>query len=575
MRLSIWLLLLVSFQLNGQNRTAFYANASSSEVMEGENFRVEFVMNNIKGSNFKPPVFDYFDVISGPSQTSSYSNNNGKVTQQYIYAYTLQAKKAGKVTIRSAYCDYKGQNLATSPFEITVVKRDSKSLKALGLPTDKDIFVRLEMANDTNYMGEKVMINYKLYTRKEVRSFDIKDASDFDGFFVIVESLRNEKAQREEIDGVTYTTQVIEKKALYPQQTGTFEIEPAKVILGLPDPNRRNTGFFFNSSLKQFQVMTNALTFHVVNLPSPAPESFSGAVGKFQMQADVDKSKLSTDDALTLTITVAGNGDPKYILPPEQAHLNDFEIYEPSIKEKGEREMFGEIQTIKSFEYLVVPQKAGRQNLQARFTYFDTEQNKYVTLKSKVFPLMVEQGSASGTVNIDKTAESDRNLSSLMPELKLFKQNNKILGRSLHFGLLGLSFLGIGFIFYKKKQMDIEAGIDPSLKKRRKALSLAEKRLSKAQEFLNANDHKSFYEEISRSMLGFIADKLNVPNSEISKSNVAAKLRAENAENEKVDELVEVLSKAEVAVFAGKKDGDLEDVYNKSKDLLSYLGDRI
>ncbi|GLR17033.1 BatD family protein [Portibacter lacus] len=576
MRIGILLLFTFWFSFSfAQNNSVFYANASSLKVLEGDNFRVEFIMNNIKGTDFKPPVFDHFNIISGPNQTSSYSNVNGKVNQQFIYSYNLQTLKTGKFTIKAAYCNYNGDRLATAPFTITVVKRDEETLKASGLPTDKDIFVRLEVPRDSVYIGEKVSISYKLYTRKEVRSYDIKKEADYSGFFVLPQHSRDKKASQEQINGQTYNTQILEKRMLFPQQTGKFDIQGANVTLGLPDPNRRGSGFFFNSNLKSFPVKTNDLMISVIGLPSGAPTSFSGAIGTYQMEATLDKTKLSTDDAATLTITVAGNGDPKYILPPSQEHLEDFEIYDPNIIEKGEREMFGEIQTIKQFEYLIVPKKAGRQSFQAEFSYFDPGKNEYITLKSKVFQLMVEQGSGSANIVIEKEEGNDRNLTGIMPALKLSKHSKGLFGGPLHLSILGLSVLGIGFIFWKKKQLDIEAGIDPTIKKRNKARKIAEERLSQAEVFMKDENHRSFYEEISRSMLGFIADKLNVPNSEISKSNVALKLSAQGVEDEKVAEVSAILSNAELAVFAGKKDGDLEEVYIKTRDLISHLSEKI
>lgn len=345
--------------------------------------------------------------------------------------------------------------------------------------------------------------------------------------------------------------------------------------LGLPDPNRRISSFFLNSNLKQFPVTSNGLTLHVLGLPEGAPENFTGAVGKFQMQTDIDKSQLSTDDALTLTITVAGNGDPKYILPPAQSHLDDFEVYEPSVEEKGEREMYGELQTVKQFKYLVVPQKAGRQNIQAQFTYFDPEQDQYVTLESKFFPLMVEQGSALSSVKIDQGGDSERSLSDPMTRLKLKPKGKSLFGGPLHLSLIGLILLGMGLVFYKKHQIDVEAGIDPLTRKRRTAHKIAEKRLSKAAQFLKEENHRPFYEEISHSLLGFIADKLNVPNSEISKSNVENRLSAEGIAAERISEIVSILSKAEQAVFAGKKDGDLMAVYEETKENITYLNEVI
>ncbi len=561
--------------LSAQNSAPFFANASSKEVIAGTDFTVEFVMNNIKASNFQPPVFDYFDVVSGPNRTSSYSNLNGKISQQIILSYILRAKEAGTFPIRAAYCTYKGQKLATTPFNIEVKERDSKSLEALGLPTDQDIFVRMEVARDTAYMGEKVEILYKLYTKKSVRSYDIKTESNFDGFYAKHQAARKSESGLEEINGEQYSTQVLEKRILFPQQTGIFDLEPARITLGLPDGRQRSSSFFFSNNLKPFPVETNGLKLNIVNLPSKAPESFSGAVGKYEMSASVDKTSLSTDDAVTLTLTIAGNGDPKYLLPPSQEHLTDFEVYDPNIIEKGERERFGEIETVKAFEYLVVPKKAGNQRLEAAFTYFDSEEKKYKTIKSSPILLKVSQGKNKRNITLSDQENSNRSLTGIINSTKLSKKGQAPFGSILHLSILGLCLGGLGFIFFKKRQVDIEAGIDPSVKKRKKARSVAEKRLSSAKSLMEANDTRGFYDEISKSLFGFIADKLNVPNSEISKSNVANQLREQKIDEDIISQLTALLSKAEVAIFAGAKDGDLTESYDIAARIINHLSDKI
>ncbi|WP_235297282.1 BatD family protein [Portibacter marinus] len=575
MRGTLWIFLCFTFSLFGQNQELFYANTSSLEVLQGMSFRVDFTMNNFKGNNFRPPSFKNFNVVSGPSQTSSYSNNNGRVSQKYIYSYTLVAPSEGTFDIGSATCTKDGQTLKTEPFKITVKKRDAKSSEALGLPSPEDIFVRLELSKDTAYRGEKVELSYKLYTRKEVRSYDINSESEYAGFFMKPANIRTKRPDQETVDGKIYSTQILVKRLLFPQQTGQFDFQAANITLGLPDPNRRGSNFFFSNNTTPFPVTTNSATLYVEELPKNAPESFSGAVGKFKMNASVDKKKLTTDDAITLTMTVMGNGDAKYILPASQEHLKNFEVYEPSIIEKGEREMFGEMQTVKEFQYLLVPLKAGRQSFQALYTYFDTEVNDYVTLESQVFPLMVEQGTAKKEILLGDREDSDRNLSGIMQNTTLKKKSEGWVGSPVHLAFLAIALSGIAVIFLKKRQMDIEAGIDPTVKKRSKARSVAEKRLSAAEKLMTSNEHRAFYEEISRSLLGFIADKLNVPNSEISKANVESRLRDQGVETEKIKQTTEILSKCEMALFAGKTDGDLREVYTNTKNLIDHLAEKI
>lgn len=574
--LSLFTFLVMCYSINAQNTsTLFYANASAKTVMEGADFKVEFIMNNIEVKNFKPPVFDYFDVISGPSRTSSYSNVNGKVSQQYILTYILRATKAGSFQIRSAYGDYKGQKLATNPFPIKVVKRDNKSLESLGLPTDKDIFVRMEVSSDTAYLGEKVEVYYKLYTTKNVRSYDIKRESDFTGFFVHHKPSNKQANEQVVIDGTTYNSQILEKRILYPQQTGVFTFEAANITLGLPNGRQRSNSFFFGSNDKPFPVKTNDLSVNITRLPANAPESFTGAVGTFQMQSSIDKTAVSTDDAVAIKMVVAGNGDPKYLLPPTLSNLKDFEVYDPTTTENGQREYFGEVQTVKTFEYLAVPLKVGNIKLTPEFTYFDTELKAYKTLKPKTFTLNVTQGKNKTNVLLEDAGTGARSLTGRMEANSISKAPTGIFGGPIHLSLFALCLAGFGYVFYHKRKLDIEAGIDPSVKKRNKAQSIAEKRLATAKSYLDENDHRSFYDEISKSLFGFIADKLNVPNSEISKVNLEAKLNEKNISEEQVQKVMDIIKKSEMAIFAGKTEGGMEEIYSSASEVITFLADKI
>ena len=570
-----WLFsLLFSSTMNGQGNSVFYASTDSKTVVEGTNFNVEFVMNNIQGSNFTAPIFNNFDVVSGPNTMQSRRNVNGQVSQQIKLSYTLRAQKPGIFTLGAATCEFKGEKLATNTFEITVKARDKKSLEELGLPSDEDIFVRMESSKDTAYLGEKIDIKYKLYTNKTIRSYDFRSEADFAGFFMKNQPKRNKTSSQEEFNGAIYTTQVIESRLLYPQQTGVFKIDPAQIILGIPDGKQSNS-FFFRPSVKEFATSTNSLEIHILDLPSNAPINFSGGVGNYQIGAEINKRKLSTDDAITMTLTVAGNGDPKYLLPPSQGHLTNFDIYEPKTINEGTRESFGEIQTIKTFEYLLVPLKSGKQRFSAEFTYFDSSKGKYMTLRANPFTIEVSQGQNVNNIELSESENGNRSLKGLMTSTHMTRAGTG-LNRKLIYGSILLScFVFLGFIFNKKRLIDIEAGIDPLLKKRNKAKSIAEKRLATASQHLKTDDSRSFYDEISKSLLGFIADKLNVPNSEISKINVATKLTNNGVDSEVVERVMAIISKCEMAIFAGKKEGGMKETYDETGEIIIHLSEKI
>lgn len=560
--------------LNAQNNSAFYANANAKEVLQGTDFSVEFVMNNIQGTNFQPPVFNNFDVISGPNRTSSYQNINGKVSQQLKLNYILRPKTPGNYIIGSATCIYNNQKLSTLPFEIKVLKRDEKALTELGLPTDKELFVRMEISKDTAYIGEKVEVNFKLYTSKPVRSYDMVSEPDYPGFFVRNKPIRNRESGVEIINGINYSTQILETRLLYPQQNGTTTFQPAEITLGLPDPNATSS-YLFRSNNIPYPVTTNSASITIVNLPANAPKSFSGAVGSCEIQSSIDKRELSTDDAITLSMTVKGNGDSKYLLPPNLSMLSAFEVYDPNTIYEDTHERFGELQTVKTFQYLLVPKISGKINLIPEFSYYDVDKKAYITLKSDTFEINVSQGKNKVNRTLAEENTEARSLTGLLTTSTLKKGDRIYFGGILHLSLVSIALFAVGFMIFEKRKLDKIAGIDPSVKKRKKAKTVAEKRLTAAKNHMIHLNYSGFYNEISKSILGFIADKLNVPASEISKANVAKRLKDSGIDDHLIEKVTTILTEAEIAIFAGKKSGEMIPTYDTTIAIIDELNLKI
>ncbi len=65
-------------------------------------FEVQFELLNANGLDFRPPSFESFKVVGGPSIGSSTMVINGAVSRSQSWSYSLLATKPGKLTIGSA-----------------------------------------------------------------------------------------------------------------------------------------------------------------------------------------------------------------------------------------------------------------------------------------------------------------------------------------------------------------------------------------------------------------------------------------------------------------------------------------
>src|SRR5260221_10110414 len=85
------LLFMFSMNVSAQELTA---SASPATVAVGDQVHVTFALN-ANGSNFHAPTFTDFNVLLGPSQSTSMQIINGSVSQTISFTYILQAMKEG------------------------------------------------------------------------------------------------------------------------------------------------------------------------------------------------------------------------------------------------------------------------------------------------------------------------------------------------------------------------------------------------------------------------------------------------------------------------------------------------
>lgn len=540
--------LLLPVLLFSQNNISFEATANAKNVAVGSVFEVTFTLKNARGTNFQPPKFGGFQVISGPSQSMSTQIYNGRMTQEISYSFSLMPNKVGNWTIGAAAIQAGNKTYKSKPLQIKAVKGKATSPLT---GTDKECFIRAEPSTMDAYIGQQVLVDYKLYTIVNIENYSTLNDPEYPGFFAQNIARFNSAVGQEEIDGVQYTTKVLKRVALFPQQAGILPIEPLRMQLGIEIPGQRSTSFFFRKKTRPVQTTTNPVEISVRSLPSNAPASFNGAVGTYDLQASVKPTNLTTDDAVTVLMRISGNGDLKRLQPPTLAVADELEVYDPSILDESERENQGEVTGTKTLEYLVLPKEGGQYTITPEFTYFSVDSAKYVTLKARPTSINVRRGTGNSKVKSPEKKEAQTDIQFIKMETNLQEKGHSFFG-SLPFWILALLpiFGFTGALIYQRI-LNKKGNVDLTLLKSNQASKVAQKRLSTAKEHLDANAPRDFYNEISRASLGYIGDKLNIPNSEMTKNNVREKLQALQVSDPNIEAFMKILQTSEMALFAG------------------------
>lgn len=569
--IALFVLVITGFrpQLQAQSgrEVSFTAYADAKEVLLNTYFELTFTLKNREGKGFTPPDFRDFNILSGPNQGFQTTIVNGRMSQEVSFGYRLQAKRTGTLTIGSASIEVNGNTLRTEPLQVRVVRGQASS--ADGTP---EVFIVARLEQEEAYLGQQLILDYILSSRVEVEALTAVSESSYDGFYSREIHQYDTRGIRELHNGAQYVSRILKRVVLYPQQTGTLVIDPLNIVVGVPIPGQRSRGFFARPELRRLPIASEVIELDIKSLPQPQPENFSGITGNFSMRAGLNRERITTDDAISLTLTLEGSGDLKRVQAPELNFPTAFELYDPKVVEEEYIDLPSQIKGRKRFEYLLVPKESGTFDFQPEVVIFNPDSSAYQTLSVAAMSLEVRKGSGEKQSGLVAEANNNQGLYPIRYDVALSQNKVGFYGTPIFWSLLLLPivFAG-GFITYRSIQ-DGKPAIDPALLKQQKAREQALGRLQTAEQHRQSNDARSFYEEVERALLGYVSDKLQLTRADLTKANVQAKLQELGASDEQSNLFLSLIRNCEMALYAGMDNADaMEQTYTQAVGLLSEM----
>lgn len=549
----------------------FTATVDNTTVGVNERFQLNFTfegkdINSLK--NFSPPSFNNFKVLSGPNQSTSMQIINGVSSSSLTLSYILLSNSLGTFSIGSASIQYDGKTYSTSPIKITIVQGTAKPKeeKQSGVSDQEiaeNLFIRATIDKNKVYQGEQVTVTYKLYTRLTIAAqMSVDKLPQYQGFWAEeLEAARNISFSTEVVNGKQYKVGLLKKVALFPSQSGKLEVTPLELTIPIQIQKKKNPNNiwddffgdpFGRAEIVEYPAKSNTLKVDVIPLPqNNKPDSFKGAVGKYNFTASIDKRKTKTNEPVTLKIEISGTGNIKLLELPPFELPNGVEKYDPKINEQIRRSGF--ISGSKTAEYLLIPRIAGiREIPEIEFSYFDPGINSYKTIRSDKFVLEIEQGSS--TADIYSNQQSVKQLDSDIRFIKTNSDDVHLKGEVLLFkpGFWLASiipiFIAAGLIIWKRKQDRLHGNI--RLLQYSKAEKVAKKRFKNARKLLALNNVESFYSEISQALFGYLEDKFHIPKAEFTLDRAVDELLKRNINPELVQKMKSNAEKCEYLRFA-------------------------
>lgn len=560
--------LLIGLFINLNAQASFKAYTAAKQVLTGSYFEIEFTLENADGKNFTPPDFSDFNLISGPNQRQQSTMINGHVTKAITLSYELQAKRTGKLRIGSAKITANGKILKTDPLTIEAIKGQAGATDG----TD-DVFLKAVINRHSAYLGQQLVVDYVIHHSKNLEGMNAVDESTYEGFHAKEISSFNNQPTYEVINGKQYAVRIIKRVALYPLQTGELTIDPLSIVVGIAkNGQQRRSIFSSRRDLIKIPVQSEALNVQIKSLPTPIPENFSNITGNYQMHLRVNKKELTTDEALSVFLTLVGEGDLNTLQAPQLNFPNAFELYEPKVVSERYAEGKDIVQANKSFEYILVPKQAGKFLFKPEVVVFNPDSAVYQTLQGQPITIEVTQG--TGDKESGLIAEADKG-SALYPakqQMHLTSTKSSFIGSPLFWVLFILPIgASLGLWVYQQKQQNAPA-IDPVLLKQQRAQQEALKRLEQAQAFKQTGDSRAFFGEIENALLGYICDKLQMPRANLTKANVQLKLEELGASQAQCQSFKDLIKDCEMALYAGMNNAQaMDSSYEKTLSLIAEM----
>ncbi len=574
----------------------------------GQRINVSYVVDTQDVEDIQVGDFSGFEVLYGPSTSrqSSFQMINGKTTQSssITFTYVILAQKEGEYKLPVASVDVTGKTIRSTSQTITVLPSSGGSASSSqggghsssqrGRPSsrgqhqstetlsDKDLFITATLGKTKVFEQEAVLLTYKLYTLVNIRQL-VGEMPELDGFHCQeLGSKAQLSLKYEHYKGRNYGTAIWRQYVLFPQKSGKLTIPSISFDAEVEMTNASADPFdifFGGGSLTQMvqkTIHTPSINLEVSALPTPCPDNFSGAVGKFTMIGTLSPQQLNANDAATLKLVVSGQGNMKLMKAPALNAPKDFEVYTPKETDNTTITSTGAKGSI-NFDYVMVPRHGGTYSIPAvEFVYFNPEKEKYVTLQTDSFRLAVAKSKVVSSTSTTTEKEDVRVLSSDIHFIKSGRADirdsvDDFFGTTaywLWYLCMAAVFITTSYIFRKYAK----ANADLARKRGKRAGKAAAKRLKLARKLLDSHDAAPFYDETLRALLGYAADKLNIPTTDLAKENLREALTARGIDEALVQQYIEVLEACEFARFApGDPQATMDKIYDLSTQAINNL----
>ena len=458
---------------------------------------------------------------------NSFFGGGGRPYKARVYSFNIRApKKTGSLDVGQIEWNING-SVRTISGNIPINIQRAYS--------DEAVSVSLTPSKRSIYEGEQFYVTLGFHTYEHFEGgLQATDMNTGDDFIVHRSDLANMKF--EPVDGSRREMQASAKFAwLASTKSGNLQIPPFKFKYtkrGEPkivEEKKQMGGMSFHSqSIKQesIEAETQTPTVNITVKPLPAqgkPADFSGMVGDYKFSADFDRTNLKVGEALTLSISIKGDGTPGTVTDPKLPDFSEFRSVPPE-NNISKKVTGNKVITSKDIKVFLYPKKKGTFEIPAiNYSWFNPAKKKYETATAGPWTIEVEKGDAGAEAifqgpvagSAGPSAVQKQEIESLGSDIRFIhtsaaKADTVAPYKSVLFWILFTAAIPFYIVATLLVKIRRKRNSNAALVRKGHASKQLKEKFAQARKALESGDGKGFFAALENGLLNYLSDTTNL-----------------------------------------------------------------
>lgn len=468
---------------------------NAREITTDDQFVITVNISGLSGGQIPQPRFPAIKGMQMGGTSTSQNWINGAVSVSFSNTYLVP--EPGKYAIPAVSYSFKGGSAEMPAFTLNVKKGTGKrqqqsqggffggrdpfgdffndpffggrgqqtkpeDLKFQSLSAD--YFMSVNLDKESCYIGEQVHGNVVLYINEnDARKIKVDGQAIAEmqqriknsGFWQEIIELKEIAGERQRINGKNYIAYTLYKTVLFPIKTGDIEFKDITLdgmklaVATNADPISR----FMGRDMKFEAIKIKAADRRLVVKPLPPtklPEATM--VGKFKLEAGLNRDTINTGENLELEVKIGGNGNMAMMADVAPSFPESFEVYEPTTTYNSRVQGNGLVGD-KTWKWSMLPTRRGEYDLgPLRFYFFDAEAGRYDSLVVPELRVRVT-GDDIENQRIGKSGTDDFYKDALKLSNNNLSASTDYNGLALGLGMLGVfAVLGVAIVRNRRQR---------------------------------------------------------------------------------------------------------------------------